>query len=89
MTNPIPSFKTLQQEAEFWDTHDTTDFEAEMQPTQVSYKPQIKRGVTVRFPSTDLMRLQTIAHRQGIGVTTLVRMIALEFLNKQSPQRLA
>ncbi|MCB9438387.1 MAG: hypothetical protein H6673_15535 [Anaerolineales bacterium] len=85
MTSRIPQFKTIQEEAEFWDTHDTTDFEDEMKPIQVSYKPQMEETMSVRFPTSDLLHLRQIAYKKGIGVTTLVRMIAREFLQKQPP----
>ena len=33
----IPKFKTLEEEAEFWNTHDTADFEDEFKPVQVHF----------------------------------------------------
>lgn len=89
MTNKIPEFETIQEEAEFWDTHDTTDFEFEMKPVQVVYVPKMEQGVTVRFLTSDLKQLRRIARQKGIGVTTLLRMISLEFLHKQPPQAVA
>ena len=35
----IPKFKSIAEEAAFWDSHDTTEFEQEMKPVKV--KPQI------------------------------------------------
>lgn len=86
MTSHIPQFKTIQEEAEFWDTHDTTDFEDEMKSVQVSYKPQMEETMSVRLPTSDLLHLRQIAYKKGIGVTTLVRMIAREFLQNQPPR---
>jgi len=85
MTNKIPMFKTIQEEAEFWDTHDTTDFEDEFKPVKVSYKPKMEQGITVRFPIDDLQKLRAIANRKRVGVTTLIRMLSLEFLNSKNP----
>ncbi|MCB9438399.1 MAG: hypothetical protein H6673_15595 [Anaerolineales bacterium] len=86
MTKKIPQFKTIQEEAEFWDTHDFTDYLDEMKPIQVSYKPQMEQTMSVRVPTSDLLHLRQIAYKKGIGVTTLVRMITLEFLQKQPTQ---
>ena len=38
----IPKFKTDEEIAEFWDTHDLTDFEEELRPAKdiVFVKPQ-------------------------------------------------
>jgi hypothetical protein len=33
----IPIFKTIQEEAEFWDTHDTMDFIEEFTPVKVKF----------------------------------------------------
>jgi hypothetical protein len=34
----IPEFKTIAEEAAFWDTHDTTDFEDEFEEIEVEFK---------------------------------------------------
>jgi hypothetical protein len=67
-------FKTRKALAEFWDTHDITDYLDDL-------KPKMEQGITVRFPVEDLQRLRVIANRKRVGVTTLIRMLSLEFLN--------
>ena len=39
----IPEFKTIEEEAEFWDTHDTTDYEDEFKPVKVRFGGQALR----------------------------------------------
>jgi hypothetical protein len=31
----IPEFKSIEEEAEFWDIHDATDYEGEFKPVRV------------------------------------------------------
>ena len=33
----IPDFSSIEEEAAFWDTHDTTDFEEEFHPVTVHF----------------------------------------------------
>src|SRR4051812_22501338 len=37
----IPEFRSREEEAEFWDTHDVTDYLDELQPMRVQVVPQI------------------------------------------------
>jgi hypothetical protein len=76
----IPEFKTIQEEAEFWDTHDTTDYEDAFKPVKVKFAKSLSAGITVRLDPASLGELRSIAHEQGIGPTTLVRMWILEQL---------
>lgn len=88
MTKPpkskIPDLKTREELAEFWSSHDITDYLDEMKPVKVVYKPTMEQGITVRFPMEDLQRLRVIANKKRVGVTTLIRMLSLEFLNGQN-----
>ncbi len=85
MTNKIqhkiPEFKSLQEEANFWDTHDTTDFESEFNPVKVKFAKNLSSGVTVRFSSDVLEQIRKEANKKGVGPTTLVRMWVMERLN--------
>lgn len=86
-TQPIPQFKSLDAEARFWDTHDTTDFEGEFQPVSVRFSGLIQRGFTIRLQTDDLHHLQHLARQKGVGVSSLVRMWVKERLAQQN-QRL-
>jgi predicted DNA binding CopG/RHH family protein len=92
---PIPEFSSYQEEAKFWDTHDTTDyFDPEPVKMKVAgdfksvYRKDFKmekqptKGITVRFPVNVLSELRQRAARLGIGPTTLVRMWIIERLQE-------
>jgi hypothetical protein len=73
----------VQEEAEFWDTHDTSDFDWEEMDDDVEFilvKDQPKKGMTVRLEPDILTLLTREARDQGIGPSTLARMIILGYL---------
>ena len=80
-TSKIPKFKNLEEEAKFWDTHDTTNFMDEFKPVKVKFAKNLSQGITVRFDPTTLTSLRKEANKKGVGPTTLVRMWIMEKLN--------
>ncbi len=77
----IPDFASVEEEAAFWDTHDTTDFEDEFQPVNVRFAERLSEGLTIRFDPETLARLRAQAKKKGMGPTTLARMWILEHLD--------
>lgn len=89
MTKPIvkiiPPFKSLEDEAHFWDTHDATDLseipKKELHPAVVIEKQRrLEDIIAVRFKATDLEKLKKTAEQKGIGVSSLIRMFTLDGL---------
>ena len=82
---PIKPFKTLDEEAEFWDTHDTSplfgnpNFPLMKLPL---LEPEKEEIISVRVQRSVKEQLTTIARRMGIGPTTLARMWLLERLGR-------
>ncbi len=81
----IPDFSSIEEEAEFWDTHDTTDFEEEFHPVAVhfdnhlsEYQPSKKLEVSFDAETDD--KLTTLAHEQGIKKSTLVQLVVENYL---------
>jgi hypothetical protein len=79
----IPEFKSIAEEAEFWDTHDTTDFEDEFKPVRVRVSKNLTEPVTFRLDADTLAELRERAKKMGIGPTTLARMWVLERLRTE------
>lgn len=76
---PMPPFESVEEEAEFWDSHSVVD-EVD-KGTLVGFHHARKSGsLTIRFQPEDIQRLREEANQQGIGPTTLVRMWVLEHL---------
>ena len=80
---PIPPFKTLEEGANFWDSHSVVDGVG--QNTLVGFHQANKTGsITIRFHPKHLRLLKREAFGRGIGPTTLARMWVLERLSGSS-----
>lgn len=83
---PIPPFKSIEEEAAFWDTHSVVDQIDE--GTLVGFHQANKsRTITIRFQPDQLEVLRQEAWERGIGPTTLARMWLLEKLKEQTAKR--
>lgn len=80
----IPDFKTREEEAAFWGTHDVTDYLDEMRPVRARFAKNLSAGLTVRLDPTDREALGEAAAEQGVGPSTLVRMWVKERLRQRS-----
>jgi hypothetical protein len=78
----IPIFKTIQEEAAFWDTHSSEEFVDELIPVEnVKFvKARSKKALTVRFDEDTFEELTREASEKGIGPSTLARMLIVEHL---------
>jgi predicted DNA binding CopG/RHH family protein len=71
---PIRPFQTIEEEAEFWDTHDVTENINE--GTLVGFHQANKTDtLTIRFSHEDIVKLREEASEQGVGPSTLARML--------------
>jgi predicted DNA binding CopG/RHH family protein len=82
---PMPPFTTLEEEAEYWDTHSPFDEKGEQAVVAV-HRGQKTETLTVRFDPQDLADLRQQADEKGLGPTTLVRMWVREHLRGHHPR---
>lgn len=79
---PMPPFKTLEEEANFWDNHDITEDIDEN--TKIGFHKAPKTDtLTIRFDTQDIQKLRKEAFQLGIGPTTLARMWVREKLKQE------
>jgi hypothetical protein len=73
----IPQTDSIQELAKFWDAHDLTEFEPELEEVA---GPVFERETEVRIqlPSKEAETIQGIAKTQGIDVEALIREWVLE-----------
>ncbi len=83
---PIPEFASIEEEAEFWDTHDLADYWDEFKPVKVRFAKNLSQGLTIRLDIASSVQLRALAHEKGIGPTTLVRMWVIERLREAAAQ---
>jgi len=82
---PFPSFNSIQEESEWWDTHDADgnllgpeDFE------DWEALPALQEKLTLRLNDSDRAALTKYARRKGIGPSTLARMWIKEHLEQEA-----
>lgn len=80
----IPEFNSYKEEAKFWDTHSAADYIDEMKPVRVEFAKNLSQGITIRFDKRTLENLREVAHKKGVGPTTLARIWILEHLHESA-----
>jgi hypothetical protein len=78
---PIPPFKTLDEEADFWDTHDTSLLGKVPLMKLPLIELEKEDVMTVRLQKSIKERLSRFARAKGINASTLARMWIIEKLN--------
>ena len=81
----IPEFASLEKEAEFWDTHDFTDYWDEFEvvdAAEVKVDKNLATSISVRLTPALLGQLRRAAREKGIGPSTLARMWIVEHLRE-------
>jgi predicted DNA binding CopG/RHH family protein len=73
----IPKIDSIQELARFWDTHDLTDFEDDLQEMT---EPIFRREalIKIRLPQNKLEDIKEIAKSRGIGYTELIQQWVTE-----------
>ena len=80
----LPKFATEQEEADFWDTHDSTEYLGATEPvaaTFVDARPP-KQQISLRLEPAVIERLKKVAQSKGIGYQTMIRMWVMERLDQ-------
>ncbi len=87
--NKIPQFKNYEEEANFWDTHEFTEFEDETEDVDIVFELNKPRDETliVRLQKDFKEKLEKVARSKGLNVSTLARMWLLERLQSTRSHR--
>ena len=82
-TDKIPQTDSIQELAKFWDAHDLTDFEAELEEAT---EPVFERETEVRIHlrSKEAEAVENMARLQGLGSADLIREWVLERIQTSS-----
>lgn len=77
----IPHTDSIEELAKFWDTHDLTDFEDELEEIhEPIFERHQEETVTIRLPLEDAKAVERIARSRGTGPAALIREWILEKL---------
>ncbi|MEK6336649.1 MAG: CopG family antitoxin [Acidobacteriota bacterium] len=70
-TQELPQTDSIQELAQFWDTHDVTDFEDELEEvTERIFAP--RKAIRVDLESTEAEAVRKIAEAKGIADAELI-----------------
>ena len=81
----IPIFKSDQEEADFWDTHDTTDYIDWSKAEQVVFtnlKPSTQ-SISLRLPVTLLSDLKVLANKNDVPYQSLMKVYLSDKVNEE------
>ena len=91
----VPKFKSIQEEAEFWDTHSTEDFPDYWEPvTDIKFsknlksvylngaKPPKSKIIQMRLDEETVSAMEKVARQKGVGTSTAARMLIRERLSQ-------
>jgi len=81
----IPAFHTIEEEAEFFDTHDFSEFWNEGEP--VSIRHAKNKSIQIRWDDEADSELQHLADIRHISKSTLARVWLLERLEQERKQQ--
>lgn len=76
-TQKLPQTDSVRELARFWDTHEITDFDDELEEVGPSVF-QRRAGITVQLEAADVNTLRRLAESQGMREAELVRQWVLE-----------
>jgi len=79
----LPSTDSIQELAQFWDTHDLTDFEELLEEVDEPVFVRAKgTSVSIDLPPREARRVKKIARSKGVNETTVLRQWILERLHE-------
>lgn len=80
----IPQTDSIQELAQFWQTHDLTDFEDELEEVTEQVFEQTPETVLIfRLPSSEAELIRRMAKAEGVEQSALVRQWVLEKIHAQ------
>jgi predicted DNA binding CopG/RHH family protein len=81
----IPKFKSIDEEIEFWDKNEATDFfnfDNSEKITFPNLKPSTKM-ISLRLPEALLERLKTLANKNDVPYQSLIKILLSEKVNEE------
>jgi len=85
MKKEIPSFKTEEEERQFWQTHDSADYldwKSAERVTLSKLKPSTKT-ISLRLPESMIEELKLLANKKDIPYQSLLKVYLAERLDSE------
>ena len=81
----IPEFESLEAEARFWSSHDSTDF-VNWSKSERTVFPNLKpttESISLRLPSPLLARLKELANERDVPYQSLLKVYLSERIDRE------
>ncbi len=81
----MPKFKNATEEAEFWDTHDSTEY-VDWSEAEKAIFPNLKfttEAISIRLPAPMLARLKELANEKDVPYQSLMKTYLSERIDKE------
>jgi predicted DNA binding CopG/RHH family protein len=85
MAKQLPVFKNEDEEKEFWNTHDSTEYINWDQAERVLFsnlKPSVKK-ISLRIPASMLEELKLLANKRDVPYQSLMKIFLAERIKKE------
>jgi hypothetical protein len=80
----IPQTDSIEELAHFWDTHDLTDFEDELEEVpEPVFERQEGAVVTIRLQPQEAAAVKRIAESEGVEQTALIRQWVIQKIHER------
>lgn len=89
MAKELPEFKSEEEEAEFWDTHNSLNYLETDEPVEVELAPELAaersktKKVTLRLRVSQIEAAKAIARKKDIPYQTLLRSWIAEAIRRE------
>lgn len=82
----LPKFQSKQEESDFWDSHDSTEFLDSSEEVEVQFVDNraAMKQISLRLEQNTIHEIKQVAKRKGIGYQTLIRMWVVERLQAEA-----
>ncbi len=82
----LPNTDSVEELAKFWDSHDLTDFEEDLEEAAKPVFVRAKgRSLSIELQPGEASQLSRIARSKGVNESTLLRQWVVEKLHGSSP----
>ena len=81
----IPDFKSEEEEAEFWNTHDSGEY-VDWSKAQEAVFPNLKltsESISMRIPGPLLAHIKTLANEKGVPYQSLMKVYLSEKVDEE------
>lgn len=84
----IPRFKSEDDEREFWQTHDSTDYFdfSTANRVEIEFAPGVEapvKSISLRLPREMLNELRVLANKKDVPYQSLIKMYLAEKINEE------